>query len=144
MDIRTCLSNGIASIDTYISHQVLLYNSDQPSEPLIDSKERRVSQDTKIDEWMPKMLGGKRLDKSRTNWQNFKRLRALRDELAIHIKQPTLGISDQQLGELLNLFRSGIAGLVVDLHLLFGEQVPSKIIRYAYLPDIKLVETEDC
>jgi len=142
-DFQSCVSNGIASIDAYIAHRVWLYNSGQPSEPLIDNKRNKVSQDTKIDEWIPKMSGGKPLDKSKANWQDFKRLRAIRDELAIHLKQPALSINYRELGELLNLFRSGIAGLLIDLHLLFGERIPSKIIRYAYLPDINLVETED-
>lgn len=142
-DFQSSISNGIASIDAYIAHRAWLYNSGNPSESLIDSKHNKVSQDTKVDEWIPKMSGGKRLDKSRANWQNFKRLRAVRDELAIHVKEPALGISYQQLGELLNLFRSGIAGLLIDLHLLFGERIPCKVIRYAYLPDIMLVETED-
>ena len=90
------------------------------------------------------MSGGKSLDKSRANWQNFKRLRAIRNELAIHLKQPALGFSHEQLSELLNVFCSGIAGLFCDLHLVFDKRIPSQIIRYTYLPNIKLVETDDC
>lgn len=142
-DFQSCVSNGIASIDAYIEHRAYLYNSDHPGEPLIDSKENKVSQDTKIDEWIPKMTNGKKLDKSGRNWRDFKRLQSIRDKLAIHVKQPSLGISYQKLGELLNLFRSGIAGVLMGFHLPFGERIPTTIIRYAYLPDIKLVETED-
>ena len=142
-DFQSCVSNGIASIDAYIAHRVFIYNSDHPSEQLIDSKESKVSQDTKFDEWIPKMSEGKRLDKSQLKWYHFKRLRTIRDELAIHIKKPAFSISCDDLSELLNLFRSGIAGLLLDLHLLFGERVPCTIIRYAYLPDIKLVIVED-
>lgn len=142
-DFQSCVSNGIASIDAYIAHRVWLYNSDYPCEQLLDSKESKVSQDTKIDEWIPKMSNGKRLDKSKANWQNFRRLRAVRDEWAIHPKRPAFSISDQQFGELLNLFRSGVAGLLRDLHLLFNERIPCRIIRCAYLPDIRLIETED-
>jgi hypothetical protein len=142
-DFQSCVSNGIASIDAYIEHRVFLYNSAHPSEQLIDSKESKVSQDTKFDEWIPKMSGGKKLDKSRLNWSHFKRLRAVRDELAIHVKKPAFGINYHELGELLNVFRSGIAGLLLDLHVIFGERVPCNIIRNAYLPDISLVEIED-
>ncbi len=142
-DFQSSISSGIASIDAYIAHRAWLHNSGNPSEPLIDSKESKVSQDTKIDEWIPKMSGGKNLDKSGLNWNHFKRLRAVRDELAIHVKQPAFSISYQELGELLNLFRSGIAGLLVDLHLLFGERIPCNIIKHAYLPDITLIEAED-
>ncbi len=142
-DFQSCVSNGIASIDAYIAHRAWLYNSDHPSEELVDTKQNKVSQDTKIDEWIPRMSNGKRLDKSRANWENFRKLRTVRDDLAIHLKQPAFGISDQQLGGLLNLFRSGIAGMLIDLHLLFTERIACGIIRYAYLPDIMLVETED-
>ena len=142
-DFQSCVSNGTASIDAYIAHRAFLYNSAYPCEPLIDSKESKVSQDTKFDEWIPKMSGGKKLDKSGLNWSHFKRLRANRDDLAIHIKKPAFSISYCELGELLNIFRSGIAGLLLDLHLIFGERVPCNIIRYAYLPDINLVDVED-
>jgi len=142
-DFQSCISNGIASIDAYITHRAIIYNHDHPDETLIDSKENKVSQDTKIDDWIPKMTNGKKLDKSTINWQNFKILRNERDNKAIHLKQPAISISYQQLGELLNLFRSGIAKLLTELHLLFNEKIPCKIIRYAYLPDIKLVETAD-
>ncbi len=142
-DFQSCVSNGIASIDAYIAHRAWLYNSDHPSALLADSKENKVSQDTKIDEWIPKMSNGRKLDKGRANWQNFGRLQSVRDEWAIHLKQPAFSISDQQLGELLNRFRFGIAGLLIDLHLLFNERIPCGIIRSAYLPDIRLIETED-
>jgi len=142
-DFQSSISNGIASIDAYIAHRAWLYNSGNPSEPLIDSKESKVPLDTKIDEWIPTMSGGKKLDKSGLNWNHFKRLRAVRDDLAIHIKEPASGISYQQLGQLLNLFRSGIAGLLIDLHLLFRERIPCKIIRHACLPNINLIEVED-
>ncbi|MCK4830848.1 hypothetical protein KA005_84840, partial [bacterium] len=142
-DFQSSVTNGIASIGTYIEYRTWLYNSGQPSAPLVDSKKNKVPQDTKIDEWIPKMSGGKKLDKSRINWRDFKTLRNVRHDLAIHVKQPAISTSYKQLCVLLNLFRSGIAGLLLDLHLLFAEPIPSKIIRYAYLPDVKLVKTQD-
>ncbi len=71
-DFLSCVTNGIASIDAYISYRAYLHNTNQPSEPLIDDKQNKVSQDDKIDQWIPKMLNGKRLDKSGSKWQNFK------------------------------------------------------------------------
>jgi len=142
-DFQSCVSNGIASIETYITHRAWIYNSQQASDVLVDNKKNKVHFDTKIDEWIPKMSRGKRLDKSTLNWNNFKRLLAVRDNLAIHVKTPAFGINDEELCELLNVFRSGIAGLLIDLHLLFNERIPCNIIRCAYLPDIQLVETED-
>ena len=142
-DFQSCVSNGIASIEAYIIQRAWIYNSQQPSELLVDNKENKVSFDTKIDEWIPKMSGGKRLDKSVLSWNHFKRLLAVRDKLAIHVQMPAFGVNYKELCELLNIFRSGIAGLLIDLHLLFNERIPCGIIKYAYLPDIKLVEIED-
>ncbi len=136
-DLQSCVSSGIASIDAYITYRVCIYNANEPSEPLIDNRNRKVSQDTKIDEWIPKMSGGKKLDKSRLNWNHFKRLRAVRDDLAIHVKKIAFGINDKELCELLNMFRSGIAGLLADLHCIFSERMPCGIIRNTYLPDIR-------
>ena len=48
-DFLSCVSNGIASIDAYIMHRAWIYNSTHPTELLVDSKENKVSQDTKID-----------------------------------------------------------------------------------------------
>ncbi|GAI41255.1 unnamed protein product, partial [marine sediment metagenome] len=142
-DFQSCVSSGVASIEAYIEHRASICNSRCPAERLVDSKENKVPLDNKIDEWIPKMLGGKKLNKSGQDWEHFKRLLGVRDKLAIHVKQPSLSFSYEEIGELLNLFRSGIAGLLVNLHLLFNERIPSKIIRYAYLPDIELVTEED-
>lgn len=137
-DLQSCVTNGMASIDAYIMHRAFLYNSNNPATQLVDSRDNKVPQDTKIDEWIPKMLKGNKLDKSGVNWRDFRTLRSIRDDLAIHLKKPAVGISYQQLEQWLNLFRSGIAGLLFDLHLLFDERVPCKIIRYMYAPDIRL------
>lgn len=88
------------------------------------------------------MLGGKKLKKDCQNWRHSRTLRDARHEWAIHTKKRSLAISYKKLRELLNLFRSGIAGLLVDLHLLFGEHIPSIIVKYAYLGDIELVKEE--
>jgi len=95
-DFQSCVSSGIASIDAYIVHYAWLYNTAHPTQQLVDSKAKKVSQDDKIDNWIPQMLKGKRLDKSSLNWQNFKKLRTVRDDLAIHLKKPAIGVSYQQ------------------------------------------------
>ena len=63
-DFQSSISNGVASIDAYIAHRTWIYNSGQPAKELLDSKANQVSLDTKIDEWIPTMSGGKKLDKS--------------------------------------------------------------------------------
>ena len=142
-DFQSCLSNGIASIDAYIMHRAYLYNSNKPSKQLVDTKESRVSQDDKIDEWIPQMARGKKLNKSGVNWRSFKQLISMRDEMAIHLKKPAYTVSYIDLCGSLNHFREGIAGLLVDLHQVFNEKIPCMILRYAYLPEITLVELPD-
>jgi hypothetical protein len=142
-DFQSCVSSGIASIDGYLTHRQIIYNSGSPSVSLADNKEHKVSQDTKIDEWVPIMSGGKKLDKSGINWLNYKKLRSIRDDYAIHVKEPAYAIGYNDLVGYLNIFRYGIAGLLINLHQVFSEKVPCMIVRYAYLPDIKLLELPD-
>ena len=66
-------------------------------------------------------------------------MKKIRDTEHAHTKSPALQITYRELCKRLNIFRSGIAGLLLDLHILFGDRVPSKITKYAYHPDIKLV-----
>ncbi len=141
---QSCLSSGLASVESYITYRVEIYNSEDTSkDKLIDTNEKKVPFDTKIDMWLPEMSGGKILDKSGRNWNDFKRLQKVRDNSVIHVKVTSLAIEHKELVNLLNLFRTGVAGLLVYLHLLFGERIPSKIIRYAYLPDIELVQESE-
>jgi hypothetical protein len=59
------------------------------------------------------------------------------------VKVPVLGANYRQLGELLNLFRSGVAGMLLDLHILFNDRAtPAIILRYAHLPDVEYLTEE--
>ena len=40
---------------------------------------------------------------------------------------------------LLNLFHSGTAGILMDLHIHFEDTVPTSVSKYAFHPDIKFV-----
>ena len=88
------------------------------------------------------MTGGKRLDKSIINWFNFKNLRKIRNDYVIHSKTTGYSISNQELAEYINKFKTGIAKLLVQLHILFNEKIPSRIIRGAYAPDVEIVEKD--
>jgi hypothetical protein len=88
------------------------------------------------------MTGGKRLDKSIINWPNYKFLRKIRDDNVIHSKTSGYSISDQKLVEYMNKFKTGIARLLVQLHVLFNEKIPSRIIRGSFAPDVEIVEKD--
>ena len=67
-------------------------------------------------------------------------LRAVRDQDDAHPKTSAYAHSFKDMCALLNRFRSGIAGLLLDLCIHFGEkQVPTTVIRRAYLPKIRYV-----
>lgn len=136
--LESWVSSSIASVEAYVAHRVWLYNSLHPEDPLIDSKHHKVPFDKKIDDWIPQMSGGRKLDKGRQNWAHFGVLRSFRDKVAIHPKDTAVAIDYSRFCQLLNMFRSGIAGLLVDLHLHFGERIPCIILRYARLGDIEL------
>ncbi len=142
-DFLSCVSNGVASVEAYLNQEVRVHNRRNPGKELVDNKHNKVSFDDKIDRWIPIMTGGKKLDKGNQRWEHFKRLRAIRDGNQAHVKTAVLGANYRQLGELLNLFRSGIAGILLDLHILFDDRAtPAVVIRYAYLPEVEYLIQE--
>ncbi|MHA2403773.1 MAG: hypothetical protein ACXADH_12330, partial [Candidatus Kariarchaeaceae archaeon] len=128
------------SIEAYIIHRVELWNRDNPHDCLTDSPAHKVSFDDKVDVWIPKMTGGKKLDKSIRNWMHFLDLRKIRDHVSIHPKSDGFGSSFSDLAEKINIFRTGIAGTLIQLHLLFHEKIPAIIIRAFYAPEVEVVE----
>jgi hypothetical protein len=62
--------------------------------------------------------------------------------VAIHPKSSGYSISFAKLAEQINFFRTGIARLLVKLHLLFEDVIPAKIIRAAYAPDVEFVQDD--
>jgi hypothetical protein len=126
---------GVTSIEAYIAHRVYLWNEKNPEAMLIDSKDRKITFDEKIDKWIPLMSNGKKIDKSESVWNDFKRLQKIRDDVAIHPKTPSCGMSYIDIAQQLNMFKSGIAKLLFQLHGIFNERVPAKIIRGKYYPE---------
>lgn len=137
----TACINGIASIEGYINFKAEEWNK-RNVEPLLDSRQSPIRFDDKIDKWLPIMSSGKKLDKSVKTWNDFKRLKVIRDNTAIHPKTSGYSFSLNELAELLNCFRNGIAGLLVQLHQLFAERIPSIIIRYMYAPEVEVIEVK--
>jgi hypothetical protein len=141
-DLQSAIVLGIASIEAYINHRAEEWNMKNPTDLLFDSKLKKVSFEDKIDIWIPKMASGKKLDKSNRNWADFKVLCSIRDNLTIHPKSTGFSISIKELADLINRFRTGIAGLLVQLHLIFEEKIPAVIIRGYYAPEVEVTEVE--
>jgi hypothetical protein len=139
-ELQIAITNGMASIEAFISHRAEIWNTSNPQDKLIDSFADKVSFSDKIDVWVPKMTGGRNLDKSLRNWMDFQELRKIRDDVAIHPKASGMGTSFTELAKNLNLLKTGVGGLLVQLHLLFGERIPSVIIRLFFAPEAEVVE----
>jgi hypothetical protein len=142
-DFQSAIVEGIASIEGYIQYKAEYWNKHHPQQVLLDSANNKVRFDDKITQWIPIMTAGRRLDKSTIEWNHFVMLRTIRDDLAIHPKSSSYSTSYAKLAEQINLFRTGIAQLLVNLHLLFGDMIPAKIIRAAYAPDVVFVPSDE-
>jgi len=141
-ELQSAIADGIASIEGYINYRAQEWNKGNPDDLLLDSKKQKVTFDDKIDCWILKMTGGKKLDKSVRNWPDFKILQHIRDNIKIHPKDSGYSISHQELADLINRFRYGISGLLIQLHQLSQERIPSIIIRSYFAPDIEVKEVE--
>lgn len=140
-DYQNAVVSGIASIEAYINHRAEIWNKISPTDKLLNSPSNKISFEDKIDIWIPKMSGGGKLDKSIRNWSDFKELREIRDHVSIHPKSASYGISFSELTDKINLFRTGIAGILIQLHKLFKEPIPAKIIRTFFSPDVEVIKT---
>lgn len=138
--LQSAIVNGIASIEAYIQHRAAIWNKANPTDMLIDSKTQKVSFEDKVKLWIPKMSKGVALDRSQRNWSDFIKLQKIRDKSAIHPKVQGYGVSLSNMADEINLLRTGVAGLIIDLHLIFHEKIPRVIIRMKYFPDVEAIE----
>ncbi len=141
-DYQISVVSGIASTEAYINHRAEIWNKINPTEKLLDSPSSKISFEDKIDIWIPKMSDSKKFDKSIRNWSDFKELRKIRDHVSIHPKSVSYGISFPELAEKVNLFRTGIAGILIQLHKIYKEYIPAKIIRTFFSPDVEVIRTD--
>ena len=93
----------------------------------------------KNDKWVPIMSKGKKNDKSQRFWSDFKDLKKIRDNEAIHIKSQFNSIKHSIFLKRINKVRS-LVNLLIKLHIIFGERIPRIIIRTAYSPEIELIK----
>lgn len=140
---QECLSQGFASIEAFFNTQARAWNKQHPDDELVDSVTHKVSLENKIDEWVHKISGGGKIDKTDQVWNDFKSLKKVRDDNAIHPKLPGQGISYKDFANQVNAFRLGIAQLLGNIHRLLGIAVPGVIINAIYMPDVKVVKVSD-
>ena len=143
MHFISAVTFGVASIEGYLKYRSEIWNKLHPDQQLIDTKAHSVRFEDKIKEWIPLMTGGKQLDRRTRVWSDFLALQKIRDHQGIHPKQSGRAVSYHQLVNIMNKFRTGIAGFLVDLHILFDEKIPSQIIRVSFTPEIVIQKMND-
>jgi hypothetical protein len=85
------------------------------------------------------MSEGAKLIKSDQRWNDFVRLRKVRDNTTIHSKYTGQAISYRELADLINAFRLGVGGMLGQIHRHFGHVVPSRVINSVYMPDVEVI-----
>ncbi len=137
-DFLSCIADGLASIEAYLRLMASGFNRRHPGHEIIDDASNKVRFDEKIDIWIPRMAGGRRLDKSTQHWADFKELKKLRDNAQTHIKDSFRVSRRSETLKVLNMFRTGVAGMLLDLHKVFNDtSAPAPIVKFAYLPDVE-------
>jgi hypothetical protein len=63
-ELQSAIVDGIASIEGYVGHRAEIWNRQQPDDQLVDTKLQKVRFEEKLDLWLPKMTGGKKLSKA--------------------------------------------------------------------------------
>lgn len=125
---------GIAAIEAFLNSQYIL-RTKCPT----DDKKIKCNIDVKFDEWIP-MLTGTKFDKSGIEWRDYKIVTDHRNEFLQHRKSIATGIRFEELEKLFNKYRTGICGVLFQLHVLFEVRCPCAIIRLSHCPNIKYVQ----
>lgn len=134
MKFRDALVDGVESIEAYFIHRVEIFNRSCNIEDRI-TLTGRINWEDRLDKWIP-IMTGKVLNKCSRNYNHFIELKKIRNEL-----HPTTSISSidyNKYVKMLNRYKSGIAGFLVDLHLLFNEPIPFLIIKTMFYPKIEI------
>lgn len=138
---QECLSQGFASLESFLNTSAGVWNKKHPEDQLSDSIDHKLSLEEKIDGWMPKISSGGKIKKGNKVWHHFKKLKELRDKNAIHPKSPGQGVEYLVFADQINAFRLGIAQLLGNLHRLVGMPVPSAIINAIHTPAVEVTTT---
>lgn len=137
-DLLSAFTSGMASIEAFLNQKMRprLANPERDREEAL----RRADVETKVFDWLPQINGGHKVDKGDRPWQDYVKLRHYRNEYHVHPKGQIYSVSSTKFCQRLNLFRTGIARFLLDLHALTGHGAPPEIPKYAYWPDIEKVD----
>lgn len=140
----TAIAKGFSSIEAYFALRGHVYNTKcaDPNEKLSEKRDKGgfVTLDEKIKDWLPLMTGITLDVGSSPAWEDYKFLRNLRNDVAIHPK-PGAGLSTiEELADGLNRFRYGVGALMFLLHQAFNEPMQSTIIRAMRYPTVRVVQ----
>lgn len=141
-ELLSALVHGFAAIEGFINDRAGIWSIQNSQDPLPDTKEKKVSLDDKIDLWIPKILRIAHLNKSNNRWEHFKLLKRMRDDLAVHQKSSEMGVTLRELAERINMFRSGLAEVLFQLHVAFGLPAPAVLINAVHMPNIDVIEVD--
>lgn len=140
-DYQSSMIFGVASIEALLNWFAVLWNRQCPGHQVTETDDHRVSLEKKIDEWLPRFTGGRKLDKSRSEWHDFKILKKVRDT-AVHPKLGQITIPLEVMANHLNGFRTGVAGLAIETLKLVGWGVPAPFLTAFYSPAVEIIETD--
>jgi hypothetical protein len=134
-DLLNCVTHGIASVESYVTAKANLCN--QRAGRLLFSVDEVSNLDDKLNNWLFDMTGY-RMNQSGVIWNHFTDLKDLNNKKFKHTSQGAQANSYDVMAKIINKFRTGIARMLFELHKLFKEPVPSKIIRGIYLPEVSV------
>jgi hypothetical protein len=137
-DLLSAFTSGMASIEAFLN-QKMRPRINLPA-PDREVALRNNSVETKVFDWLLQLTRGHTVDKGDRPWQDYVKLRHYRNEFHIHPKGQPYAVTTTEFCERLNLFRTGIARLLLDLHALTGHGAPPELPKYAYWPDIEIVD----
>lgn len=141
-EFYTALGKGFSSLEGYMTLRAAVFNDKVDINERLTEKRKGggfISFEQKMRDWLPRMTGVTIDFDSSAGWQDFKYLRQIRNDVAIHPK-PEAGLATiEQLADGINKFRTGIAAIMFLLHQSFGETMQSSIIRAMKYPEVRVL-----
>lgn len=128
--LLSAVNAGLAAIEAFLNQEYMRRLRVTNEDPALQKE-----LESKFTEWVPKFTGQK-FDKSHKAWAHFKELKKLRNEGFQHRKSLVTGVTFEKFEKELNMFRTGICQILLDLHILFNVRCTTWIIRYSFYPDV--------
>ena len=57
----------------------------------------------------------------------------------VHPKTSGIGITYEEMTGLMNLYRTGINGVLIDLHKHFNDRIDYPLVKAGFMPEVELV-----